>query len=200
MVLPLLLCAVTALLYLFAFTSIQARTYRSLTEKAQMLAVTVGQTAKEEPYIRLYDYRTAQMPFAFLSFGRRPVFQQAVVRAWVGYTRESFAGKTGGQMVYMTPAGEVYHRSRDCTYLRLTIRTLSAEELETARNESGGKYSPCEYCVKNAVSGGIVYITDYGSSYHYSSVCQGLKRTVMAVPLSQVTGMGCCSRCGKAHD
>ena len=40
-VLPFLLCAVTALLYLFVFTSVQAKESLQLVERAKLLAVTV---------------------------------------------------------------------------------------------------------------------------------------------------------------
>ena len=56
-VLPFLLCAVTAMLYVFVMTGFQAEKYRTLTQQAQSLAVTVGQGADEgDPYTRLYAY------------------------------------------------------------------------------------------------------------------------------------------------
>ena len=106
------------------------------------------------------------------------------------------AGNGQEEMVYKTPGGEVYHKSRDCTYLKLSVHMVSAAELPNCRNESGGKYGPCEYCVRKESPGRMVYIADYGISYHNSRNCQGLKRTVMAVPLSHTEGLRCCSRCG----
>jgi hypothetical protein len=196
LVLPLLLCAVTALLWLFAFTAGQARSYRSLTEKAQTLAVASYQMSGEDPYIRLYDPRFVSAPFPTLNFGSRWTAQQVEVRTWVGYTGESFQENAGGQMVYMTLNGEVYHRSRDCTYLRLTVRAVSASLVQQERNQSGERYNACEYCASAGRISGTVYITDYGTSYHTSSACQGLKRTIMAVPLSEISDLRCCSRCG----
>lgn len=196
MAVPFFLCAVTALLYLFIFTAKNGQAYRSLTEKAELLAVTAGQITEDDPYIRLYDYDTAELPFTVLFSMRQPVLRKVVVRGWTGYTGETFAENGQEEMVYKTPGGEVYHRSRDCTYLRLSVRIVSAAELPACRNESGGKYGPCEYCVKKGTPGALVYIADYGTSYHNSRACQGLKRTVMAVPLSRVEGLRCCSRCG----
>lgn len=198
LVLPLLLCAAAALLYLFAFTSSQAGAYRTLSERTQLLAVTAGQGAEEDPYIRLYDYQTARLPFSRLFFGWRPVLMRTTARAWVGYTGESFAETAREEMVYVTPEGRVYHRDRNCSYLNLTVRTISAAQLEGARNQSGGKYYPCEYCVKGSGPGNTVYITDYGTSYHSVRDCQGLKRTIMAVPYSEAAGLSGCSRCGGA--
>jgi len=196
LVLPIFLCAITALLYLYAFTSHEAKEYRSLMEKAQFLAITVGQISKEDPNICLYDYERVALPFQVLSFGKSSVVRKASVRAWVGYTDEKFEAKGQDTLVYITPQGSVYHRNSDCTYLSLTIHSISSAQLERERNISGGKYSPCEYCVKNKTLANQVYITDYGTSFHNSKTCQGLKRTIMAVPFSQVKGWRCCSKCG----
>ena len=195
LVLPFVLCAVTALLYLFAFTSIQSKESRSLMERAELLAVTTGQSFKNDPYVRLYDADRIDLPFPYLSFGSRLFAKKAVVRAWVGFTGESFQNSAGETLVYLTPEGSVYHKSRDCTYLRLSVRQIMYGVLDTERNQSGGRYSSGEYCIRKGWTGSTVYITDYGTSYHSSKSCQGLKRTVMAVPLSETGGRPCCSRC-----
>lgn len=193
--LPFFLCAVAMLICLFSLSAAQAQKERLLMEKAQMLAATVGQEAKTDPYILLYDNVSAKIPFSELFQSRQWAVCKAEVRAWVGYTGEKFSGRETETMVYMTPEGSVYHRSRDCTYLRLAVHTISSERLAEARNLSGGRYTSCEYCIKNHSIPASVYITDYGTSYHRSKKCQGLKRTVMAVPLSEVGGLRCCSRC-----
>lgn len=197
LLLPFLLCAVTALLYLFAFTSLQAKESRQLMERAELLAVTAGQSLGSDPYVKLVDADRISMPFAAFSFGKRLVTRRAVVRAWVGSTGETFQNGAGEAFVYITPGGTVYHKTRDCTYLRLSIRQISYASLAGERNQSGGRYAPCEYCVRRGTAGGTVYITDHGSSYHSSMGCQGLKRTVTAVPLSEAEGRSCCSRCGR---
>lgn len=193
--LPFLLCAVASLLWLFSFTAIQAKGNRSLMEKAQLLAVTVASDTTD-PYVRLYGSDHAAFSFMGNSFGGERPVRKAVVRAWVGYTGESFRTGSLDEIVFITPEGAVYHRNRDCTYLKLSIRQLPYSSLEGARNQSGGKYAPCEYCIPGGWSGSMVYITDYGNSYHSIRNCRGLKRTVMAVPLSKVGGRRCCSRCG----
>ena len=193
--LPFLLCTVVSLLWLFSFTVIQAKESRSLMERAQLLAVTVASDTAD-PYVRLYGSDHAAFSFMSNSFGGGRTVRQAVVRAWVGYTGESFRTGQSDEIVFITPEGTVYHRSRDCTYLRLSIRQLPYNALEDARNQSGGKYAPCEYCIHSGWSGSTVYITNYGNRYHSTKNCRGLKRTVMAVPLSEVGGRRCCSRCG----
>lgn len=195
--LPFFLCTVTALLYLYSFTAIKAWDYRRLMEKAEVLAVTTGRTDQEDPYIRLYDTSLVTLPFVDFFPVRNWSSQRVIVRSWTGYTGESFQANASDTLVYMTPEGTVYHKSCDCTYLRLSIRSLSYEALDEMRNQSGGKYASCEYCVGRTWSGTVVYITDYGTSYHTRRDCQGLKRTVMAVPWSQVQGVRMCSKCGR---
>lgn len=194
--LPLFLCAAAALICLFSIFAAQARKERTLMEQAQLLAVTVGQEKAEDPYLVLCDRMPVQLPFSGVFSGKKHAVCKAEVRVWIGYSGESFTDQNSEIMVYMTPEGTVYHRNRDCTYLALTIRTISCGELDEARNLSGGKYGACEYCVKNQAVSGTVYITDYGTSYHRLRDCQGLKRTVMAVPLSETGGLKSCSRCG----
>lgn len=194
LVLPLLLCAVAALLAMFSFTAIQGKRSRSLMERAQVLAVTV-KAPESDPYVRLYDYSRLELPYAALGFSSRPTVQKAVVRAWVGRTEECISG-IHETFVYVTPDGSVYHKSSECTYLRLSIRSISGESLDRERNQSGSKYNPCETCAKNAVPARTVYVTNYGDRYHNSRSCSGLKRTVMMTPLNQVGGRGACSKCG----
>ncbi|MBQ2257432.1 MAG: pilus assembly protein, partial [Lachnospiraceae bacterium] len=66
--------------------------------------------------------------------------------------------------------------------------------LERERNESREIYYPCEEC--GGSCGNTVYITSHGNRYHATLSCSKLKRTVLAVPISQVGGRGACSKCG----
>lgn len=193
--LPLLLCVITALFYLFAFTSIQARESRKLMERAQALAIVTEDVSN--PYVSLYDMSMVEPPFSHLFFKGKMVIRKAVVRAWVGYTKENFANGAKEEIVYLTPEGEVCHKSMDCSHLKLSVRSIGDKEIDEVRNLSGGKYTACEYCVKKGWSEGTVYITDYGNSYHSVAGCRGLKRTIMAVPYSEAGGRRMCSRCGK---
>lgn len=192
--LPFLLCAVAALLSIFSMTAVQGRKARALMERAQTLAVTVG-ASQSDPYIKLYDYSGLSLPYGVLGFGSQSTVQKAVVRAWIGYAGEEDFGRAE-TFVYITPEGTVYHKSADCTYLRLSIRSIPAGGLETARNLSGSGYDPCETCVKNEAPAGSVYVTDYGDRYHNRRSCSGLKRTVMMVPLREAAGRRACSKCG----
>ena len=116
------------------------------------------------------------------------------IKAWTGYEKTGF-GMEDDETVYVTETGLVYHRDYHCSYLDLSIHLVSMQEISSLRNKSGGKYYPCEHCAEQSV--GMVYITENGDRYHNSLSCSGLKRTIYAVPLSEVAGKGACSRCSK---
>ena len=118
-------------------------------------------------------------------------------RAWTGYDVQSAVSniEDNDPMVYVTETGTVYHTNRNCTYLNPSITSISSDKINSSRNQSGGKYYPCELCVGSIVSG-AVYITSQGSSYHTSITCSGLKRTIYTIPLSKVGGRRKCSKCG----
>lgn len=114
-------------------------------------------------------------------------------RAFVGdsFENENASGENNGdeKYVFVTDNREVYHNSRGCTYLQLSVRSVF---ISTAIDEG---YSPCEYCGSSAQ--GIVIVTDYGNRFHSDAKCSGLKRTVYRVKLSEVSGLPECSRCRK---
>ena len=117
------------------------------------------------------------------------------ISAWTGYMSGG-AGQKDEDIVYITENGGVYHEDYQCSYLHLSICSVSYEMLPELRNESGGKYHACEKCTFGSSMGGI-YITQTGDRYHNSLNCSGLKRTIHAVKRSKVTGMGGCSRCSQ---
>lgn len=139
---------------------------------------------------------TYQVRLPIPMFGVAPIRYQEKMRikAWVGYEKPGF-GKDDDKTVYVTETGTVYHMDYHCTHLELSIHMVLPEEIETLRNTGGGKYYPCEYCMRDGKNG--VYITDTGDRYHSSLSCGGLKRTIYAVPMSEAVGKGACSRCGR---
>ena len=116
------------------------------------------------------------------------------VKGWTGYI--SGGGGTDKEtIVYITDYGLVYHQDMYCTYLELSIRAVKPEEIETLRNQSGGKYYACSSCKNKEETEGILYVTDYGDRYHTSLECSKVKRNIYAVPLDEVYGLGGCSKC-----
>lgn len=134
-------------------------------------------------------------PFDVFGIGTVDITQQCSSAAWLGQTSgEDFADTDSSkERVYITAQGTVYHKSRQCTYLNPSIRQITQEQLDTARNSSGAKYYLCERCGKRSGSG--IYITDYGEKYHYDKNCSGLKRSIFSVPLSEVQDKSACSKC-----
>lgn len=109
---------------------------------------------------------------------------------WTGYQKGEGDGKNQ-EWVYITPTGSVYHLSRTCTHLKLSITSAAKERLKTdLRN-----YVPCRRCGKKK-GGSVIYVTSEGECYHVKIDCSGLKRTVYMIPKDQAEGKRACSRCG----
>ena len=120
----------------------------------------------------------------------------AIARAFTGYDNTSnYANTEKEKYVYITETGRVYHQSRSCHYLDLSIQQTKKDQISALRNASGGRYNACPLCAKSGI-GNIVYITDYGDCYHYDLLCSSLKRTIQAVPISEVGTRTPCSKCG----
>ena len=109
-------------------------------------------------------------------------------RAYIGESDDAKSEKTDDdRYVYVTDNRDVYHDSRSCTHLNLSVHTSS----DTYARANG--YTPCEFCGEQ--SGDLVYITDDGKRYHSNKNCSGLKRTIYRVRLSETDGLGGCQRC-----
>lgn len=142
------------------------------------------------------EYRIVP-PAAVVGYQQRIMYNRVRTRAWTGYDNAShnMGNSTDAEeIVYITPEGSVFHRSRGCSYIKLSIVSLDKSFLDTQRNQDGSKYYPCEEC--GASCGDMVYITSYGNRYHSTLGCSSLKRTVMAVPISEAGCRGACSKCG----
>lgn len=118
-------------------------------------------------------------------------------RAWTGYevAPEGEENRGGEEYVYVAENAEVYHLSRECTHIRLSISECEAADLKTLRNESGSKYTPCELCI--TFWGDRFYIARSGDRYHQDLNCSGLKRTITVMLRSEAEKKyRMCSRCG----
>ena len=119
------------------------------------------------------------------------------VHAWTGYDlsyKKDSDTLENETIVYVTEYGEVYHRTRTCTHLKLSITAIDKSALASERNEYGEKYSKCDKCRKYATTD-VYYITNMGNKYHTSLSCSGLKRTVRELPFSKVR-LPACQKCG----
>lgn len=136
-----------------------------------------------------------EIPFLPDGIGRLKFLQRIRSRAWIGEDISDENAASGeGRIVYITPSGSVYHVTTSCPYLDLSVSSVSFSELSSARNKSGSKYTACTSCCKKS-SYTSVYITQYGTNYHSTLSCSKLKRTILAVDISEVNGRGACSKC-----
>lgn len=102
------------------------------------------------------------------------------------------------EMVYITESGTVYHTHSDCTYIKITLEQVNYENVSSLKNESGGRYYPCEGCVNsknNTPEHKTVYITKFGTRYHISTSCSKIKRSIKSIKLSEVGSRKKCSKC-----
>lgn len=145
-------------------------------------------------YICLQADYQMQIPFGLFGSKKIRLTQRLKCRKWIG--RRS--GGDDDEIVYITKNGSVYHRNRDCSYIKLSVTSTNRSEISKLRNADGGKYYPCSKCMKNKSTDNMkVYITTYGNRYHSKKKCSEIKREVLAVHLSEVTQRRPCSKCGK---
>jgi len=139
-----------------------------------------------------------QIEIPFMMFRIPIIAREEIIRikGWSG-AEDALVSKPQKEIVYVTEHGIVYHKKLDCTYLELSIKAVPMEQIDKLRNENGGKYYKCESCGNKLSEQKNVYITDHGERYHCSLDCDGLERNIYAVLLSDVYGMGGCSKCVK---
>lgn len=118
------------------------------------------------------------------------------IKGWTGYETK-LTSDTDNVMVYVTEYGIVYHKDMECTYLELSIKAVSKEEAAVLRNISGDIYKPCGRCKGTLGTAGKVYVTDYGERYHGTLGCSGLSRNIYVVSITDIQGIGGCSKCVK---
>ncbi len=141
------------------------------------------------------DYRM-RLPIGFFGKQEIAVTQRLKCRKWIGSTGNE-EKEQEDEIVYITPTGSAYHRDKNCSYLKPAVRQIKSSEMAGIRNESGGKYYACQRCMKKEKPRSMVYITVYGNRYHNRADCSELKRTVIAVHLSETGGRHACKKCGR---
>jgi hypothetical protein len=157
---------------------------------------------KEDSIIDIVLVYKIKLPLLFIEVDDIQVVQRVRMHGWNGHkvppkTQDIDETKENEKIVYITQTGTVYHLTKKCTHLALSIRMIDLSQIDNARNSSGGKYKQCNICNHGELSKiSQVYITDTGDRYHISLDCSGLKRTILSVPLSEVSDRSLCSRCG----
>lgn len=124
----------------------------------------------------------------------------AIGRAFTGryYPKEKGGEETEDTIVFVTKSGTVYHTSSLCTHIKLSVTEISGEEVLNRRNTGGGKYYPCEFCMRGKTATGRVFITKEGNRVHTKKDCAGIKRTVRSMNRTEAERRGFkrCERCG----
>lgn len=123
-------------------------------------------------------------------------FSFRMANKYYGHLWNGYEIPQGELFVYITENGRVYHTSRECTHLQLTVRKVGWREACDSQNAQGRQYEACDKCCDSVLEG-EVYITEDGNHYHNTSSCAGLKRTIICVPVSEVEKWSLCSRCEK---
>ena len=138
-------------------------------------------------------------PFDIFGVGHLRFRERVHTRAFVGVdTRENDEEEEDDIIVYVTDTGRVYHRNKNCTYLKLSVSRLYYGDVARQRNSGGAKYYPCSRCASGYTpdSDTYVWITNFGNRYHINRACSEIKRTVHEIHLSEVGSRGPCSKCG----
>ena len=133
-------------------------------------------------------------PFLPGNFAVVEYVQRSRIRAWTGYSYyEEGSEDESAEIVYVTEYGSVYHVTRNCTHLDLSIICTPYLGLPVIYN--GKNYIECSFCM-----GGIgidIYVTETGDRFHWNISCRGLRRTIYEIPIEQAGEYRPCSRCGK---
>ena len=153
------------------------------------LGISWSESDLSGEYVDLRIYYQCKLPFRMFGLGNIPVSQRVYMKKWTGYPGDGDDEETK-RFVYITPAGEVYHVTRECSHLKLSTKLM-----ECGAAKSAG-YTSCMICGHIPGTYTHYYVTEDGMRYHTIMDCRGLKRTIYTIPFSQVGDRRACSRCG----
>ncbi len=143
-----------------------------------------------------------KLPLLFVNLDDIPVMQRVRLRGWSGHkvaakNSSPESPEENEDIVYITETGTVYHLTKECTHLALSVSEVNYEQIDTLRNDSGGRYKKCSLCGNSGAAGQkTIFITNTGDRYHWNLNCSGLKRTIIAIPISEAGDRSLCTRCG----
>ena len=203
MVLPLFLLGMMTMISFMDIYRLQTVHFSRLCQNAMqagMLAYGTSGNGPEE--LTLPDVYSYEPLGGLLPLRKIWTYNQVKVHTWTGRDASSWEISDSDEMeemVFVTASGGVCHLDANCSYLKLSVSSVSGSTVSSLRNANGEKYHACEICSRNQQPSGTVYITKDGNRYHNHPDCSGLKRTVRLVCRSDVSQMNICSRCGHSH-
>ncbi len=145
----------------------------------------------------IVDYQM-RLPFSVFGLGKIRRTNRCYLRAWVGaggLEKKDDGADEADPIVYVGKNSTRYHVSATCHYLSNHMTAVAVRDLDSYRNKSGSRYTPCERC--GAQAAGIVYIMPSGEHYHSSQSCSAIQAYVTAVRKSAVEHLGPCSYCSR---
>ena len=195
LVLPLFLFAVLNLMSFIEIYQLQSNWNMTLHQSVKELAVVggaIGKAGEDECIDLIYPYKV-KPHVSLVGFSEFWMYSRMRTRAWTGYDVEAVHAEEE-DMVFITEYGEVYHLTKSCSYLKLSIRAVDKDIVEELRNADGACFYSCEECGKQCTN--TVFVTSYGNRYHATLQCSGLKRKIQEIPLSKVGNRSACKKCG----
>jgi len=139
-----------------------------------------------------YDFVCESIGFSSICL---PVKQKFCFYPYRGEKDVKVSEEEDGDVVYVTEHGTVYHTSKTCSYLKITLCSVDISEVFEERNLSGQKYTACERC-QSEVGTGQVFISKEGTRYHRSLNCPAVKRSIQEKQRSEVDNLPPCHKCG----
>lgn len=116
---------------------------------------------------------------------------------WSGYRIPGVDSEQESEIVYVAENGVVYHESKNCSYLFLSVRGVSLAEARESHNTGGERYTPCMRCFKEENLTETVYITEDGENIHCRKDCGSLRRTVYTLAREDAKKYRACGRCAQ---
>lgn len=156
------------------------------------LGIVFCDTEFTENYVDLQIHYNCKLPISIIGIQSIPLTQRIRIKRWTGYHIDSNLIQKDKEeiFVYITPNGDVYHFSKECTHLQLSIQKVGKAEILS------GERQPCKLCGEETSLYDYYYVTDNGEYYHTGLNCSSLKRTIYIIPLSEAEGRTACNRCG----
>ncbi len=147
-------------------------------------------TKIDHAYIDVLVTYRLKFPINFGSERTMKVSDGRRMHRWTGNQRDEKV-ETEESWVYVTPNQSVYHVRRNCSHLKLSVKSLHDFEWKSIKD----LYRSCDHCAQGEKPGTTIYVTEKGECYHFRVDCSGLKRTIYMIKRSQAENIKPCSRC-----